>query len=449
MNLRDSRVWLLILCLLHFAVHQLGFHAVFLDSDQLVIADQAAWMARGEFFEPFFFGQAYLFPFEAYLAVPLIWLGMSPLFAAKLVAAVAFYLPFVLSIWVLGRERPRAAWAVGLLLFCLPLEFLLAGPMPRGFSVAIALAWLGVRHLLQEERGGRVSVLAWGVVTGFSLASYMSVALMLPALALVRSGRRLSGWLAGLGLGFALFKAVALFYKLHPEYVVHRFPKLRFSQDHFLTHLLHEQIGGALLGLLLLTVAAVVVGLLVRHVVGGRWRLAVSWRHGLVLAGALAVLAAMLATNKIADFDPGTPFYSVYRLVLPLPLLGLLVMGQGLSLSGARAAPAAAWLHPAWPALAGVLMLGVLGWHASVLTQDGQRLARLPSSAPTVSYEKLQRQCARLQEAIRRSGDSYYQFRGRNDALAYGCLPEFGVPVVQRDYERRTWLKERLEQSEP
>lgn len=448
MNLRDSRVWLLILCLLHFAVHQLGFHAVFLDSDQLVIADQAAWMARGEFFEPFFFGQAYLFPFEAYLAVPLIWLGMTPLFAAKLVAAVAFYLPFVLSIWVLGRERPWAAWAAGLLLFCLPLEFLLAGPMPRGFIVAIALAWFGVRHLLQEERGGRVSVLAWGAVTGFSLASYMSVALLLPALALVRSGRRLAVWMAGLGLGFALFKAVALFYKLHPEYVVHRFPKLRFSQDHFLTHLLHEQIGGALLGLLLLTVVAALAGLAVRASSGG-WRLALSWRHGLVLAGLLAVLAAMLATNKIADFDPGTPFFSVYRLVLPLPLLGLLVMmGRGLVSPAPVAATAASW-HPALQGLALALMLGVLGWHAYLLPRDGQRLAHVPSSAPTVSYEKLQRQCARLQEAIRRSGDTYYQFRGRNDALAYGCLPEFGVPVVQRDYERRTWLKERLEQGTP
>lgn len=449
MSLRDSRLWLLLLCLLHFAVHQLGFHAVFLDSDQLVIADQAAWMARGEFFEPFFFGQAYLFPFEAYLAVPLIWLGMSPLFAAKLVAAIAFYLPFALTIWVVGRERPWAAWATGLLLFCLPLEFLLAGPMPRGFSVAIALAWFGVRHLLQEERGGRGSVLAWGAVTGFSLASYMSVALLLPALALVHSGRRLAGWLAGLGLGFALFKAVGLFYKLHPEYVVHRFPKLRFSQDHFLTHLMHEQIGGALLGLLLLTVAVVMAGLLVRDVVGGRWRLAVSWHHGLVLAGALVVLAVMLATNKIADFDPGTPFFSIYRLVLPLPLLGLLMVGRGGAVTGARSASASAGLHPALAALAGVLMLGVLGWNAHVLAQDGQRLARLPSSAPTVSYEKLQRQCARLQEAIRRSGDTYYQFRGRNDALAYGCLPEFGVPVVQRDYERRTWLKERLEQGAP
>ena len=447
MTFRDSRVWLAGLYLLHFAVHQLSFHAVFLDSDQLVIADQAAWMARGEFFEPFFFGQAYLFPFEAYLAVPVIWLGLSPVFAVKLVAGLAFYLPFVWISWVVGRKRPLAAWSVALLLFLLPMEFLLAAPLPRGFIVATALAWFGLHRLLRGEGDSAAATLAWGALVGFCLGSYMSAALMLPALALLERPRRmlLSG--LGLGLGHVLLKAVALFYRFHPEYVVHRFPELRFSRDHFLAHLSHETIAAAVGSLLLLTLAASLAALATRGP-GYGWRLLGSWRHGAVVVGVLAVIAVMLATNKIADFNIGTPFFSVYRMLLPLPLLALLVAAHA-SAPAAPAAPSSDGGRLAFgaQALALVGMLALLGWQAHWLVRERQALAWVPSSAPTVSYEKLERQCARLGEALSRSGEPFYRFRGRNDALAYGCHAEFGVPVMQRDYERRTWLEERLERA--
>ena len=446
MILRDHRVWLLGLYLLHFAVHQLGFHAVWLDSDQLVIADQAAWMARGEFFEPFFFGQAYLLPFEAYLAVPAIWLGLSPVSAVKLIAGLAFYLPFAWTSWAVGRDWPRAAWGAALLLFLLPMEFLLAAPLPRGFIVATALAWFGAYRLLRGDGDGAAVTLAWGALVGFCLGSYMSVALMLPALVLLEPPRRLLLSGLGLGLGFALFKGVALFYRLHPEFVVHRFPELRFSRDHFLAHLGHGTIATAFGILLLLTLAAGLVAL-ARRGPGGAWRLSVSWRHGAVVAGALSVVAVMLATNKIADFNLGTPFFSVYRMLLPLPLLALLVIAHA-----AVPRPASASLDGGrWPRgaerLAMVGMLALLGWQAHWLVRERDALAARPSSAPTVSYQTLERQCGRLGAALSRSGEPFYRLRGRNDALAYGCHAEFGVPVVQRDYERRTWLEERLERA--
>ena len=33
----------------------------------------------------------------------------------------------------------------------------------------------------------------------------------------------------------------------------------------------------------------------------------------------------------------------------------------------------------------------------------------------------------------------------RDDLRAYGCHALYGVPVVQSDYERRTWLRRRFE----
>lgn len=444
MNLRDGRVWLMALFLLHFTVHQVSFHAVYLDSDQLVIADQAAWMARGEFFEPFFFGQAYLLPFESYLAIPLIWLGLSPVFAVKLIAALAFYAPFAWTAWTLGKDRLWAAVCVTLLFFLLPLEFLLAGAMPRGFIVATALAWLGLRALLRAGAQASVTSLSWAALVGFCLGSYMSVALMLPALVLMVDDRRRALLaILGLALGLALFKGVGLFYSFNPGYIVHRFPKLRFSSEHFMGHLTHPQIAIAFGTLILLTLVACLGALAVRGQTR-EWRFPFSGRHMLVALGLLTGIGVMLATNKIADFDPGTPFFSVYRMLLPLPLLALLVISHA-------AQSAAPWPEtvrvPAGAWIAAALMLAQLGWQAHLLPRDRRALALLPSSAPTVSYEKLERQCGRLGEAIRSAGQRYYSFRGRNDALAYGCHAEFGVPVVQRDYERRTWLREHLEQA--
>ena len=181
MLLRDSRLWLLLLCALHAVVHQAGFHAVWLDPDQLVVADQAAWMARGEFHEPFFYGQAYLLPFEAYLAVPAVWLGLDPLAAVKAVAALSFYLPWVLTTWWLGRERPWAALVVAALFFALPLEYTLAAALPRGFITGIALAWLGLAMLLRPVAPSAGAQIGWAALVGFCTGSYMSNVLMLPA----------------------------------------------------------------------------------------------------------------------------------------------------------------------------------------------------------------------------------------------------------------------------
>jgi hypothetical protein len=249
---RFGLLGLLGLFLLHAVIHQAGFHAVWLDPDQLVVADQAAWMARGEFHEPFFYGQAYLLPFEAYLAVPAVWLGMDPLVAVKMVAALSLYLPWVLTTWWLGRERPWAALGVTALFLALPLEYTLAAALPRGFITGIALAWLGLAMLLRPVAPSAGAQIGWAALVGFCTGSYMSNVLMLPALVFLPDRRR---WLlagAGLLLGYALFKALGLFYVWYPDHVVHRFPDLFFRPGYLLGNLQNPDVVVALGGLLLL-----------------------------------------------------------------------------------------------------------------------------------------------------------------------------------------------------
>lgn len=444
MNLRDGRLWLAGLYLLHAVALHLGFHAIYLDADQLLVADQAKWMSLGHFFEPFFFGQAYLLPFEAYLAVPLVWAGLSPLAAVKAVAALCFYLPFAWTACAHAKDRPWVSVAVTLLFFALPTEYLLAAAMPRGFIVACALAWLSLRALLLGRDPAWAPVLAWGALVGFCLGSYTSVALMVPALVLIDDRRRLLQAGLGLALGYALFKGVALFYAFNPEHVVHRFPALRFTRGHLAAHLTNPTIAPAFAWLVGLgAVACAAVMALYRP--EEAQRRAMVLRLSFLALGLAGVIGLMLSTNKIADFNAGSPFYSVYRLVLPLPYLALLVMSAVALRSPSVVRP---------PALAttvalGALFLGLLGWQAVGVQRDREALAQLISTVPPLPYDRLERQCARLAESLRVSGQAYYTLRGRNDALAYGCSAQFGLPVVQTTFERRTWLRAHLERSTP
>lgn len=444
MNFRDGRPWLAGLYLLHFAALHLGFHAIYLDADQLLVADQAKWMSQGQVFEPFFFGQAYLLPFEAYLAVPLVWAGLSPLSAVKVVAALFFYLPFAWTSCAHAKDRPWVSVAVTLLFFALPMEYLLAAPMPRGFIVAVALAWLGLRALLLDRGQAWAPVLAWGALVGFCLGSYSSVALMIPALVLIDDRRRLLQAGLGLALGYALFKGVALFYVFNPEHVVHRFPALRFTPGHFWSHISHPTIAPAFAWLLGLG-AAVCAAVMALYRPGEAQRRAWVLRLALLALGLAGVIGLMLSTNKIADFNAGTPFYSVYRLMLPLPYLVLLVMSASVLRSTVVVRP----LAPATVVALGALFSGLVGWQAVGVQRDRDALALLTSTVPPLPYDRLERQCARLAEALRVSGQPYYTLRGRNDALAYGCSAQFGLPVVQTTFERRTWLREHLERVGP
>jgi hypothetical protein len=347
-------------------------------------------MARGEFHEPFFFGQAYLLPFEAYLAVPAVWLGLSPLAAVKLIAALSFYLPYAATAWWLGRARPWAALGVTALFVLLPLEYTLAAPLPRGFITGIALAWLGLAMLLRPAPAPAWAQIGWSALVGFCTGSYMSNVLMLPVLVFLPDRRR---WLlagAGLLLGFTLFKAVGLFYVWHPDHVVHRFPDLFFRPGYLLGNLQNPDVVGSLGGLLLLGLGA---GAAVwwserrdREALVGPG----GWRWALGLAGLLLLIALMVGNNKFAEYNAGSPFFSLYRMMLPLPLLALLVIGRWQPTG-------TAWRVPLWGGMALVALLATVQLARFVVGHE--RFIEAATTLEPVPHDRLRRQswASRLQ----------------------------------------------------
>jgi hypothetical protein len=161
-----------------------------------------------------------------------------------------------------------------------------------------------------------------------------------------------------------------------------------------------------------------------------------AWRWALGGAGLLLLIALMVGNNKFAEYNAGSPFFSLYRMMLPLPLLALLVI--------ARWAPTGlAWRVPLWGGLALVVALAGVQLGRLVVGKDG--FIEAATTLEPVTRDKVRRVCKRLAQDWRRSGEPYLVLRGRDDVLAYGCHALYGVPVVQSDYERRTWLRRRFE----
>lgn len=439
MSAGTARLWLLGLFIVHAAVHLGSFQAVYLDSDQLVIADQAAWMARGEFHEPFFFGQAYLLPFESYLAVPLIWLGVWPIAAVKAVTAASLYLPFAVSAWVLAKERPLAAWAVAALFVGLNPEYLLTAAMPRGFIAGTAIAWGCLWVLLRQRRLPVVATVGLAALVGFCTGSYVSIALMLPALAWLPGRPQWVQAGAGLLLGWLAFKALGMFYVLHPDHVVHPFPGLGFRIGYLVHHMGLPDIRNTVLQLGGLTAAACAVALWPGP---GSWRREVVWPWLACLAGVGMAVLLMVGNNKIVEFNSMSPFFSVYRMMLPLPFLGLLLMTR-------RPAAPAPSLSRRWSVAILMGLVVVLTLQLRYLTLVAPLMVAQPSTVQPITFAWLRENCEEIGGWWQESREPYFLLEGRNDALAYGCHAQYGVPVLQTQHERRTWLKKRFAQGVP
>lgn len=445
----DHRFLLLCLYLYHYWLHQKYFHQPYLDSDQLVMADQAAWMSRSELHEPLFFGQAYLFPFESYLAVPLIWLGVAPIIAVKFIAAVCFYAPFLWTSLATGKGNPRIAYLCLFFLLLLPLEYQLTAALPRGFVAATALAWLTIYWLKTARVQTCSNLLISGTVLGFCLSSYASVALILPALITGNKPKKL--FLTGIGMviGYFVFKELQYFYVANPDYVVHPSTVFEFRLLYLSLNLQNADILFPVARLTLLSISSCIIFWVLSRPDTTNVRSQDWYLLGASLLAAVTLIVLILSSNKIGDFEPDSPFYSIYRMIQPMPLLALL-LGASNSTNNQTASntltvpqPRGVHVIKFWY-LWVIIALTLSYKHSSHFKRTFVHHLYAPRYMMPVSVDWLKKSCGELEIKMQLSKNRYYLYEGRQDHLAYGCHAQFGMPVVQTHYERRTWLLKRL-----
>jgi len=136
--------WLALVISLIDRVHLLfNFQFDIADIDQMILWHGVKDYAAGIFHEPFFYGQDYNLMVEAFLAVPLIWLGIKPQVALPIITLLLSLLPFILfGIFFLRQQNLIAATLLFAWPAFMPIEYTMIASMPRGFVSGIAVASL-------------------------------------------------------------------------------------------------------------------------------------------------------------------------------------------------------------------------------------------------------------------------------------------------------------------
>ncbi|MCU1479062.1 MAG: hypothetical protein JWQ64_3755 [Subtercola sp.] len=416
------------------------------DGDQALVADMTRWFSAFTVKEPYFFGQAYLFPLGSYLAVPLVWLGVDPFISNEIVTAVCLFGPFFLvgTILYLRRNSLLAllCYAAPLLL---PSTLLITGLEPRGLvePIGIAAALIGlVGFGLIRSRWALILVFA---VIGFCFGSVPTGIVLLPFAvgALIISERLRKAVLPAIAFigGLAAAQAFTLYYKLHPALVV--FPRnesVTFSWGQLTSNLNNPVIHQATMRILLvLLVPAVVVGILCLL---GFVKVRFTTPRERIIALVVSVvsvlaLLAVLGSTKLTD-SMDTIYFTPDRL-----LIGFVFFPLGYFFWFQRTArPWNARLRSPLTVVATVLFLAlsvVGGYQVSATAQTAEARVAAFRPVPVVEKSALEATCKTLQ-GLQETGHYLFLAEARSDLIAYGCHALYGVDVAQQNYDRRSWV---------
>ena len=110
------------------------------DSDQTLMWLGAKYYSKGEFHEPFFYGQDYNLMLESFLSVPFYWLGLPLKIALPIVTTILTLLPFfLLARLAIKKGEDLIAVIIISILALLPIEYDLHTSLSRGFVTGIAV----------------------------------------------------------------------------------------------------------------------------------------------------------------------------------------------------------------------------------------------------------------------------------------------------------------------
>lgn len=228
-----------------YSLFYFGFE--YTDLDQMITWTGAVDYSQGIFHEPFFYGQAYNYMLESFIAVPLIWFGVPVYIALPIVTTIISLLPFVILAIILFKKK-KYFWAYTSLIFpvFLPIEYSFLTTLSRGFIQAHFFVPFLFIPLFDPEKSKNVVILYIASALSF-IANQSSVILIVPIFLYIYTYHYRSLWFylkALLVIPFLYLDHLAKqFYIAHPERVVHKISGLEIdgktfkesitSTDHF------------------------------------------------------------------------------------------------------------------------------------------------------------------------------------------------------------------------
>lgn len=412
------------------------FSLEYLDDDQAIMWNGALEYSKGNFFEPYFFGQAYNTMLESLLAIPLIQAGLSYAFSLSAISSLLTLLPFViLSLHLFSKRNFNASLVALAIPLLLPPEYGMMTSIPRGMTPGIFLSFLGVFCLLREVKG-KFFLFAFFSCLGL-IANPNSALLIFPfaVVCLYRHSKSTSFYiysLAGAVVPLTLAFLAAQFYKTHPEYVVHNAWPLDFSLSR-IKPANWDSLFGSVTPLFWYTGMALFPMLLLLAYVSHQQKNRASV---LAVWAVILLVFVALSNNKVLD-GIDSVFYSRGRMFLAIPILLALFVAE-LRIGRKTTAVLVAAAIVAFP-----LKL----FYTGLATQEEVR-ADKEHNMYVIKIDELQTKCELLNrraEEINAELIVVHNSVTEKHMLNYACpcLINDLPPIIEPQLDRRTWrLKE-------
>lgn len=300
-----------------------GFAFRIYDSDQSIMWNAAIDYSRGIFHEPRFYGQSYSSMMEALLAAPLIWFSVPVFYALPVITSILALFPFLLiALCVRSKGKMMEACLILSIPLFLPVEYGFLTTLSRGFVPGIFIASIGAIMIYSPTAkwgwfvAGLFSVLAFSVNPNSLLIS-IPVLLYLWIKNIKTKRFYLNSGL-GVIIGLVVHFLAALFYILHPNYILHKHPPIIFGITFFndAIHQLNHHLGNVtpvfgMAGIMSLVIFLIIATLLIYRKKN---------IEAIVVLSSCVLILLSLGTNQIF-IGTESIFYSYSRMYLAVPVM--------------------------------------------------------------------------------------------------------------------------------
>ncbi|MFT7588034.1 MAG: hypothetical protein ACI959_000240 [Limisphaerales bacterium] len=426
------------LVLLDRLVLLMQFGWKYTDHDQTLMWFGAKEMWNGRFHEPHFYGQAYNSMLEAFLAIPLLSLGLDYPVALPIITSILCLLPFfLLSNYAKRKWKPISASLILLVPLLLRTEYGMITSMPRGFVTGLAVA--GIAFYILSRYSSKISLFATGFIIGFAGWLNPNCAPFILSFLILVIGFEKGIFKKTLFIGTGLIAFAPIwwwssnFYKTQPEYLVTKGLNLSFDLNNYLKTIYSwpdyfgsiSPLDGGIGIFIFLAIAT-----LIYH-----FFLARDYAAILALAAGTLILLLGMGIGKAHD-GFNNVFYPLSRMGLALPLVFALGLSR-LSLSS-KFIPFIGFAR----IIGFVLHLLQLGYTVNDQVSSAQE--ELVGIIYVEEIAELKTNCTNILAA----SDSYSLI-----LMDWEMLPlVYGCPCVENDFpstwlpsgDRRTWLKQWL-----
>lgn len=291
-------------------------------TDDLIYWHMAKDYSEGVFHEPYFYGQAYNFPIEAYFAIPLLKLGLQPHLALPISTTFLAIVPFLFFSFILLRKKQiLTSYLLLAIPICMPIEYDIITSMSRGFVNGIFFSSFLIIPLLYPKKYSSFLMLGLSISFGF-IANPNSVIICFP-IGLYLLLMNISTWRFYLFTLLSMLPAILFlylaqqFYIENPDYISHKMWVLYFSFEELVTRL--GQLDSFFTYLTPIYWKGHWMILLVPFFIG-IYLMKNNWRKGVSLISSVLLVLFSLGVNKVGD-QVDSIFFSSTRMYLALPLL--------------------------------------------------------------------------------------------------------------------------------